>query len=99
MQPLRPITMDMSSAVAVRSTLAVVVIAMTRERLRGMDSLLSAVPLDLHPGNVVAGGGDGKSSELSKGHRNKTSQEEARAPRRVPHLTCRPREPPGVDNA
>lgn len=73
MQPLRLITMDTSSFVAVPSTLAVAVMAMTRERLSGMDSLLSTVPLDLYPGNAVAGGGDGKSSELSKGPRNKTS--------------------------
>lgn len=53
--------------------MAVAVMAMTRERLSGMDSLLSTVPLDLYPGNAVAGGGDGKSSELSKGPRNKTS--------------------------
>lgn len=98
MLPLRPITMDTSSAVAVPSTLAVAAMAMTRERLRGMDSFLSAVPLDLHQGNAVAGGGDGKSSELSKGPRNKTSQEEARAQKRVPHLTCRPRDPPGEDD-
>lgn len=73
MQPLRLITMDTSSFVVVPSTLAVAVMAMTRERLSGMDSLLSTVPLDLYPGNAVADGGDGKSSELSKGPRNKTS--------------------------